>query len=77
MFLNNIAREAYIFVKSIMNNGDNGMHQKMRPYAKRHESKINCMKGVEKHEKEIMESMDRAHFGGNDVYGRPVFRLQS
>ena len=35
------------------------------------------MKGVEKHEKEIMESMDRAHFGGNDVYGRPVFRLQS
>lgn len=54
MFLNNIAREAYIFVKSIMNNGDNGMHQKMRLYAKRHESKINCMKGVEKHEKEIM-----------------------
>ena len=35
------------------------------------------MKGVEKHEKEIMESVDRAHFGGNDASGRPVFRLQS
>ena len=53
------------------------MRQKIRLYAKRHESKRNCIKGVEKHEKEIMESMDRAHFGGNDVYGRPVFRLQS
>ena len=53
------------------------MYQKMRFYAKRHESKRNCMKGVEKHEKETMESVDRAHFGGNDVYGRPVFRVQS
>ena len=51
--------------------------KKIRLYAKRHESEINCMKGVEKNEKEIMESVDRAHFGGNDVYGRPVFRLQS
>lgn len=42
-----------------------------------YDSKINCIKGVEKHEKETMESVDRAHFGGNDVYGRPVFRLQS
>ena len=53
------------------------MRQKIRLYAKRHESKRNCIKGVEKYEKEIMESMDHAHFGGNDVYGRPVFRVQS
>ena len=58
-----------------MNDGDKRMYQKMRFYAKRHESKRNCMKGVEKHEKETMESVDRAHFGGNDAYAERVFGI--
>ena len=75
MFLDATAREAYICVKKYNEQWRQWNASKIRLYAKRHESEINCMKGVEKHEKETMESVDRAHFGGNDVYGRPVFRL--
>ena len=51
--------------------GDRIKVQKIRLKARGiigYDSKINCIKGVEKHEKEIMESMDRAHFGGDNVY---------
>ena len=56
--------------------GDRIKVQKIRLKARgiiEYGSKRNCRKEVEKHEKETMESVDRAHVGGNDAYAERLF----